>query len=408
MSLSSLTDRDAVEHAIAEFDSLGRYAFLRKHFFGPARVYYLFFRGRYYDSKAIAGVAHGYQHPDLGPLKSGDFTGGETTVATRLRSLGFEVIGLRPEDRAFRTWAFCANPKRYKILEAVRELDMDYWTVTRNDVNPGDQAIIWQTLNSDGHRGIVAFAEVIGTPEVRADESNPFWVAPNDGREPTSRVPVNYFVPDSLPLWVDETETGAFLQSLSVARARGGTVFVVTPQQWVRITTLAPFPQRAAQRDVEQQLRPRSSGATGQGYGLTALERQAVENHSMFLAMSYLRSEWASVSDVSVARSYDLHCSSGSDELRVEVKGTTTLGEQIVLTSNEVREARRQGYALFLVAEIELDRSDPTKPVASGGIARMFSPWAPADANLKPTSYACDIDLSLGVVVRPPNREPRT
>ena len=59
MALSDPT-REAVESAIAEFDRLGRGAFLRAHRFGEARTYFVEHRGRRYDSKALAGAAHGY------------------------------------------------------------------------------------------------------------------------------------------------------------------------------------------------------------------------------------------------------------------------------------------------------------------------------------------------------------
>jgi len=92
MSLKDLTHRSAVLKAINEYDQKGREAFLREHGFGPARNYYLVYQGKSYDSKAIAGVAHGYQHPNLGPLRSSNFNGGENTVMARLKALGFEVI----------------------------------------------------------------------------------------------------------------------------------------------------------------------------------------------------------------------------------------------------------------------------------------------------------------------------
>lgn len=76
---------------MAEFDRLGRDAFLAEHGFGRARGYFLTSKGRRYDSKALVGVAHGYDRPDLGPLLSEDFTGGEATVARALESLGFQV-----------------------------------------------------------------------------------------------------------------------------------------------------------------------------------------------------------------------------------------------------------------------------------------------------------------------------
>lgn len=65
--------------------------FLRKYRFGPARDYFLVHEGRRYPSKAIAGAAHGYEHPSLGPLVADQFTGGLQTVHRKLVSLGFEV-----------------------------------------------------------------------------------------------------------------------------------------------------------------------------------------------------------------------------------------------------------------------------------------------------------------------------
>jgi 5-methylcytosine-specific restriction enzyme A len=55
--------------AIREFDRVGREAFRRVHGFGPARRYVLVYDGESYDSKAIAGVAHGYM-PGERPLLS--------------------------------------------------------------------------------------------------------------------------------------------------------------------------------------------------------------------------------------------------------------------------------------------------------------------------------------------------
>jgi 5-methylcytosine-specific restriction protein A len=91
MALSDLTDPTAVDQAVAEFDRLGRDAFLTKHGFKNARQYFLVRGGRRYDSKAIAGVAHGYQFPDQGALRAADFSGGEATVARVLGNLGFRV-----------------------------------------------------------------------------------------------------------------------------------------------------------------------------------------------------------------------------------------------------------------------------------------------------------------------------
>jgi len=91
MTLYDLTDPDAVLQAVAECDRLGRPRFLETHGFHPARDYFLVVSGQEYDSKAIAGVAHGYQFPTIGPLKSDEFSGGLATVKRKLNELGFEV-----------------------------------------------------------------------------------------------------------------------------------------------------------------------------------------------------------------------------------------------------------------------------------------------------------------------------
>ncbi len=90
LSLRGIT-REAVLSAIAEMDELGRDAFLEKYGFRRALRYTISYNGKSYDSKAIAGAAHGYQFPERGPLRSSDFTGGEGTAVRKLRSLGFEV-----------------------------------------------------------------------------------------------------------------------------------------------------------------------------------------------------------------------------------------------------------------------------------------------------------------------------
>jgi 5-methylcytosine-specific restriction protein A len=82
-------DYAGVLAAIAEYDRLGRPAFLRQTGFGPANAYFLQHEGRLYDSKAIIGYAHGVTTGT--PLGPRDFSGGENTVVPRLESLGFTV-----------------------------------------------------------------------------------------------------------------------------------------------------------------------------------------------------------------------------------------------------------------------------------------------------------------------------
>lgn len=87
--IGMLTSSDAVKQAIAECDELGRAKFLKTYGFGTSRRYPLVYERRIYDSKAIAGVAYGYQHGTF--LTRKDFSGGEKTVVPVLEALGFTV-----------------------------------------------------------------------------------------------------------------------------------------------------------------------------------------------------------------------------------------------------------------------------------------------------------------------------
>lgn len=98
MSLTGITYQSVLE-AMAEYDRLGQEEFLRKFGFGRARSYWLDHEGRRYDSKAIAGAAHGFATGRA--LRSGDFVGGDRTVKRRLEELGFRVVAVQnpPWDR---------------------------------------------------------------------------------------------------------------------------------------------------------------------------------------------------------------------------------------------------------------------------------------------------------------------
>jgi hypothetical protein len=90
MPLADLS-RDSVLAAISECDRAGRRGFLSWHGYGPSHAYDLVYRGRRYPSKAIAGVAHGYEHGTY-PLLSTEFSGGAEHTARALVYLGFAVL----------------------------------------------------------------------------------------------------------------------------------------------------------------------------------------------------------------------------------------------------------------------------------------------------------------------------
>ncbi|MFE7559987.1 HNH endonuclease [Kitasatospora sp. NPDC057500] len=85
--------RPSVVKAIEECDRVGAAAFRESYGYGRALDYVLDFNGRWYDSKAIAGVAHRYEYGQA--LTHDDFSGGRAGAALWLRRIGFVVRQVR-------------------------------------------------------------------------------------------------------------------------------------------------------------------------------------------------------------------------------------------------------------------------------------------------------------------------
>jgi hypothetical protein len=102
MGFKDVADPTAILMAINECDSFRNPEdFLRKYGFGPATSYLLHFQERNYPPKAILGVAHKYQFPEIGPLTNSEFSGGEAYANKVLRDLGFEVIDASEKIQLF-------------------------------------------------------------------------------------------------------------------------------------------------------------------------------------------------------------------------------------------------------------------------------------------------------------------
>jgi hypothetical protein len=129
--LNEIRNPDSVAKAVAEYDRLGREAFLDKYGFGKARTYFLALGGRRYDSKAIVGAAYGFERPDQGPLGNADFSGGEETVGRKLDQLGFTVVVRTPEgaeiplDRVSTTKLAAVVESEAQTATATGEFDPD-------------------------------------------------------------------------------------------------------------------------------------------------------------------------------------------------------------------------------------------------------------------------------------------
>ena len=121
--------------------------------------------------------------------------------------------------------------------------------------------------------------------------------------------------------------------------------------------------------------------------------RRAVELHAMDMATDYYADQGWEVEDVSARQSYDLLCvKPGKDDLRVEVKGTTSSGVEIPLTRNEVANARAEfpNVALVVVAGIQVDHSGAT-PSCSAGYLRALDPWSIDGGELAPIAFSYEV-----------------
>jgi predicted RNA-binding protein with PUA-like domain len=200
MGLAELTSRQAVLDAIAEFDRLGRDVFLDKYGFGRAREYFLVVGGREYDSKAIAGAAHGYQFPRDGALDADAFSGGDATVRRKLAELGFSVE--RSSSRAERLtdgyWVFVCNPRKWAIDRFLERGtgQRDTWGIRPSDSSrfaPGQLAIIRVGVDRRSFAelqgrpkldaGIYALCEIESLAYAGAGANDAFW-APDAARAP--------------------------------------------------------------------------------------------------------------------------------------------------------------------------------------------------------------------------------
>ncbi len=134
-------------------------------------------------------------------------------------------------DKSRNYWALLATPRTYRVEDAVSDGQTDLWTVGRSRVQSGDRVIVWKAKGRDRRRGVVALGEVLTDPLPRPDHSNQYWTDRSEAAKVQTRVEVRYVLSPRLPLWLGDPGSEV-LEDLSVSRARGGTVFKVTPEQW--------------------------------------------------------------------------------------------------------------------------------------------------------------------------------
>lgn len=124
----------------------------------------------------------------------------------------------------------------------------------------------------------------------------------------------------------------------------------------------------------------------GQGYSSDAEERQALEAAAMDAAEKYYKKHKYTVERK--GKPYDLHCTKAGAVLHVEVKGTKSSGDKVILTQNEVEFARsnRESMALFVLHSIKLVPGSRGLR-GEGGEHRIIFPWDVDEGVLRPTQF---------------------
>ncbi|WP_243295910.1 protein NO VEIN domain-containing protein [Geothrix mesophila] len=143
--------------------------------------------------------------------------------------------------------------------------------------------------------------------------------------------------------------------------------------------------------EVEQELSlilGKPSKGKGFAPGLSSAQKKAVENRAMEVAKKALEEEGWEVEDTSLGNPFDLLARRSDVEMHVEVKGTCTTGEKVVLTRGEVKHHNKTTAvsALYVVSAIKLGGTKEA-PVANDGTLRIIRPWAIDPAGLESLAY---------------------
>jgi hypothetical protein len=120
--------------------------------------------------------------------------------------------------------------------------------------------------------------------------------------------------------------------------------------------------------------------------------RKAIERFAEDHAAAYYEERQWQVDRVGQYKlGYDLECTNRDGAiLHVEVKGTRTLGDKVILTANEVDHIRHAAacgaeHVLYVLSRINVKDGDII--TCSGGTPTRLRPWSISDADLIPTEY---------------------
>lgn len=157
------------------------------------------------------------------------------------------------------------------------------------------------------------------------------------------------------------------------------------PAQLLGLFGLESVPgTQAAKKAVEPSRRSRR----GSGYLSDVKLKRAVERHAVGVVRKRYENEGYTCRDVGTTRSYDLHLTKGSEEIHVEVKGSTGTADTVELTSNEVSHSEAASWETHLVVVDQIAYTNISGEFStSGGRLRHWRGWHASRDRLKATRY---------------------
>ncbi len=138
--------------------------------------------------------------------------------------------------------------------------------------------------------------------------------------------------------------------------------------------------------EVAEEINTTVFASGGQGFQTDVEKRLIIEMYAMDECRKHFKKKGYKLKDVSKTHSYDFEATkSNTRKLLIEVKGTQTEGNNIILTKNEVDVASKYSdqMVLFLVHSIILG-----KRKVKNGIIKLISPWKLEKSKLTPITYS--------------------
>lgn len=129
-------------------------------------------------------------------------------------------------------------------------------------------------------------------------------------------------------------------------------------------------------------------GGRGTGYAQDVSLRRALEIHAVDWTMLHYEGKGYDVYNVGASRPYDVLALRGTEELHIEVKGSSIEDvASVELTRGEVNHGRMSTTHLVVVDGIRWQRLPSGQIRTYEGRARIWRTWSPVPDSLEPTRY---------------------